>query len=243
MEKRDLLYEGKAKRMFRTNDESVLWVEYLDQVTALNGGMKDQMQGKAELNNQITSAIFEYLATQGIKNHFIEKLSKTEQLIKKRSIIPLEVVVRNISAGSFSKRLGVEEGQVLPTPIVEFYYKKDELNDPFINDAHVTFLELATPVEIAELKKQALQINEHLSELFKKIDLQLVDFKVEFGRTASGEIELADEISPDTCRLWDLVTHEHMDKDVYRRKIGDIIPVYQEVLNRLNQLSIENKGE
>ncbi|MBO1298775.1 MULTISPECIES: phosphoribosylaminoimidazolesuccinocarboxamide synthase [unclassified Enterococcus] len=243
MEKRDLLYEGKAKRMFRTNDESVLWVEYLDQVTALNGGMKDQMQGKAELNNQITSAIFEYLATQGIKNHFIEKLSKTEQLIKKRSIIPLEVVVRNIAAGSFSKRLGVEEGQVLPTPIVEFYYKKDELDDPFINDAHVTFLELATPVEIAELKKQALQINEHLSELFKKIDLQLVDFKVEFGRTASGEIELADEISPDTCRLWDLVTHEHMDKDVYRRKIGDIIPVYQEVLNRLNQLSIENKGE
>lgn len=243
MEKQNLLYEGKAKRMFNTNDETVLWVEYLDQVTALNGGMKDQMQGKAELNNQITSAIFEYLSNQGIKNHFIEKLSKTEQLIKKRSIILLEVVVRNISAGSFSKRLGVEEGQVLPTPIVEFYYKKDELDDPFINDAHVGFLELATAEEIAELKKQALQINDHLIELFKKINLRLVDFKVEFGRTATGEIELADEISPDTCRLWDLTTKEHMDKDVYRRKIGNIIPVYQEVLDRLNQLSLENKGE
>ena len=170
-------------------------------------------------------------------------MSKTEQLIKKRSIIPLEVVVRNISAGSFSKRLGVEEGRVLPTPIVEFYYKKDELDDPFINDAHVGFLGLATPEEIAELKKQALQINDHLIELFKKINLRLVDFKVEFGRTATGEIELADEISPDTCRLWDLTTKEHMDKDVYRRKIGNIIPVYQEVLDRLNQLSLENKGE
>lgn len=154
MEKQNLLYEGKAKRMFNTNDETVLWVEYLDQVTALNGGMKDPMQGKAELNNQITSTIFEYLSNQGIKNHFIEKLSKNEQLIKKRSIIPLEVVVRNISAGSFSKRLGVEEGQVLPTPIVEFYYKKDELDDPFINDAHVGFLGLATPEEIAELKNK-----------------------------------------------------------------------------------------
>ncbi|MGM9903133.1 MAG: phosphoribosylaminoimidazolesuccinocarboxamide synthase [Enterococcus sp.] len=238
MEKGRLLYEGKAKKIYGTSEGMVLWVEYMDQVTALNGGMKDSMKGKAELNNQITSVIFSYLSHHGIQNHFIKKISKTEQLVRRLEMIPLEVVVRNFSAGSFSKRLGVEEGEKLKFPILEFYYKKDELDDPFINEEHIVYLELVSLEEIAELKKQALLINEKLIELFHQVGLQLIDFKLEFGRTPSGAIQLADEISPDTCRLWDLDTQAHMDKDVYRRKIGDMIPVYQEVLNRLNRLII-----
>ncbi|ASZ07834.1 phosphoribosylaminoimidazolesuccinocarboxamide synthase [Enterococcus thailandicus] len=237
MEKAELLYEGKAKKMFATEDKQVIWVEYLDQATALNGVMKDQIQGKGELNNQITSRIFQYLTKKGIDNHFIDILSKTEQLVKKVEVIPLEVVVRNFAAGSFSKRLAVPEGTLLPEPIIEFYYKDDLLDDPFINEAHIAFLELATPAEIQEIKLIALQVNEALQELFAGIDLQLIDFKLEFGRLADGKILLADEISPDTCRLWDSDSHEHMDKDVYRRKIGNLVPVYQEVLTRLNNYS------
>lgn len=237
MEKAELLYEGKAKKMFATEDKQVIWVEYLDQATALNGVMKDQIQGKGELNNQITSRIFQYLTKKGIDNHFIDILSKTEQLVKKVEVIPLEVVVRNFAAGSFSKRLAVPEGTLLPEPIIEFYYKDDSLDDPFINESHIAFLELATPAEIQEIKLIALQVNEALQELFAGIDLQLIDFKLEFGRLADGKILLADEISPDTCRLWDSDSHEHMDKDVYRRKIGNLVPVYQEVLTRLNNYS------
>lgn len=237
MEKAELLYEGKAKKMFATEDKQVIWVEYLDQATALNGVMKDQIQGKGELNNQITSRIFQYLTKKGIDNHFIGVLSKTEQLVKKVEVIPLEVVVRNFAAGSFSKRLAVPEGTLLPEPIIEFYYKDDSLDDPFINEAHIAFLELATPAEIQEIKLIALQVNEALQELFAGIGLQLIDFKLEFGRLADGKILLADEISPDTCRLWDSDSHEHMDKDVYRRKIGNLVPVYQEVLTRLNNYS------
>lgn len=240
MEKKKLLYEGKAKKLYLTSDENLIWVEYLDQATALNGARKDQISGKGELNNQITSTIFRYLTQRGIKNHFIEQLSKTEQLVKKVQIIPLEVVIRNIAAGSFSKRLGVPEGKKLIKPIVEFYYKDDQLDDPFVNEEHIYYLQLAKPEEISELKTQALAINKILIELFAKVGLVLVDFKLEFGRS-NEKILLADEVTPDTCRLWDEHTNEHMDKDVYRRGLGNLIPVYQEVYNRLSELTEEKE--
>lgn len=239
MEKGQLLYEGKAKKLYRTNQEHILWVEYLNQATALNGAKKDQIQGKGELNNQITSTIFQVLKDEGINSHFIEKISKTEQLVEAVEIIPLEVVVRNVAAGSFSKRLDIPEGTPLKFPIVEFYYKEDRLDDPMIVEDHIKVLDIATEDEITTIKAMALEIDEVLIKMFKKIGIQLVDYKLEFGKTAAGEIILADEISPDTCRLWDLETGEHLDKDIYRRDLGDIVPVYQEVLNRLNQL----KGE
>lgn len=233
IEKLDLLYEGKAKKLYYTNEENVLWVEYLNQATALNGAKKDAIQGKGELNNQITSIIFERLAEKGIDSHFIKQLSKTEQLIKKAEIIPLEVVLRNVVAGSFAKRLGLEEGTALAHPIVEFYYKDDALDDPFVNDDHVLALHIANEMEIKELKEEVRKINQALIEIFDAINITLIDFKLEFGRLADGTIILGDEISPDTCRLWDKTTNEHLDKDIYRRDLGDIVPVYQEVLNRL----------
>lgn len=239
MEKGQLLYEGKAKKLYRTNQEHILWVEYLNQAMALNGAKKDQIQGKGELNNQITSTIFQVLKDEGINSYFIEKISKTEQLVEAVEIIPLEVVVRNVAAGSFSKRLDIPEGTPLKFPIVEFYYKEDRLDDPMIVEDHIKVLDIATEDEITTIKAMALEIDEVLIKMFKKIGIQLVDYKLEFGKTAAGEIILADEISPDTCRLWDLETGEHLDKDIYRRDLGDIVPVYQEVLNRLNQL----KGE
>ncbi|MDR1567422.1 MAG: phosphoribosylaminoimidazolesuccinocarboxamide synthase [Streptococcaceae bacterium] len=236
MSKGELIYEGKAKQLFATNDENVLWVEYLNQATALNGLKKDAILGKGELNNQITSTIFEHLRQAGIKSHFIKKLSKTEQLIEKMTMIPLEVVLRNVTAGSFAKRFGLDEGINLKQPIIEFYYKADELDDPFINDAHVLNFELATAEEIAELKQATLEINQALITMFKKAGIRLIDFKLEFGRNAKGVLVLADEISPDTCRLWDASTNEHLDKDLYRRDLGDIVPVYQEVLRRLDAI-------
>jgi len=234
MEKGQLLYEGKAKKLYYTDEKDVLWVEYLNQATALNGLKKDAIAGKGQLNNQITSIIFEKLAEKGIQSHFIKRISDTEQLIKKVTIIPLEVVLRNVAAGSFSKRLGVTEGTALAHPIVEFYFKEDALDDPFINDEHIELLNIATNEEIAELKANARKVNEALIELFDGIGIQLIDFKLEFGRLENGTIILSDEISPDTCRLWDKATQEHLDKDIYRRDLGDIVPVYQEVLNRLS---------
>lgn len=238
MEKGTLIYEGKAKQLFQTDDPAIIWVEYLNQATALNGAKKDQISGKGELNNQITGLIFDFLKSKGITNHYIKQLSETEQLIQNVEIIPLEVVVRNIAAGSFSKRLAIPEGTPLKSPIVEFYYKNDELDDPMVIDAHILTLELATAEELTQLRQKALAIGEALTELFDSIDIILVDFKLEFGRQKDGSILLADEVSPDTCRLWDKQTNEHLDKDIYRRDLGDIIPVYQEVLNRL-----EKRGE
>lgn len=235
MEKAELLYEGKAKKLFKTDHADILWVEYLDQATALNGAKKDAVQGKGELNNQITSLIFEALKTEEIPSHFIKKISKTEQLVKGVTIIPLEVVVRNRAAGSFSKRLAIPEGQELPFPIVEFYYKEDRLDDPFINDDHVLALTIATQEEITKIKALAREVNQALIKLFQKADITLIDFKIEVGRTSSGDILLADEISPDTCRLWDTATNSHLDKDIYRRDLGDLVPVYQEVLARLSK--------
>ena len=238
MEKGTLIYEGKAKQLFQTDDPAIIWVEYLNQATALNGAKKDQISGKGELNNQITGLIFDFLKSKGITNHYIKQLSETEQLIQNVEIIPLEVVVRNIAAGSFSKRLAIPEGTPLKSPIVEFYYKNDELDDPMVIDAHILTLELATAEELTQLRQKALAVGEALTELFDSIDIKLVDFKLEFGRQKDGSILLADEVSPDTCRLWDKQTNEHLDKDIYRRDLGDIIPVYQEVLNRL-----EKRGE
>lgn len=238
VEKGTLIYEGKAKKLFQTDDPAIIWVEYLNQATALNGAKKDQISGKGELNNQITGLIFDFLKSKGITNHYIKQLSETEQLIQNVEIIPLEVVVRNIAAGSFSKRLAIPEGTPLKSPIVEFYYKNDELDDPMVIDAHILTLELATAEELTQLRQKALAVGEALTELFDSIDITLVDFKLEFGRQKDGSILLADEVSPDTCRLWDKQTNEHLDKDIYRRDLGDIIPVYQEVLNRL-----EKRGE
>lgn len=233
MEKKELLYEGKAKKLYKTDESGVLWVEYLDQATALNGAKKDAVNGKGALNNQITSMIFERLKDEGIPSHFIEKLSETEQSVKSVSIVPLEVVVRNVAAGSFSKRLAIPEGTALAFPIIEFYFKEDRLDDPFINEDHIRVLEIATEEEIAEIKRLAQKVNEALLTIFQKAEIRLIDFKIEVGRDEEGAILLADEISPDTCRLWDMKTQAHLDKDIYRRDLGDLVPVYQEVLQRL----------
>lgn len=236
MEKRGLLYEGKAKQLFETTEPNVLWVVYKNQATAGNGAKKENIAGKGELNNQITSLIFEKLKEKGIPSHFIKQLSETEQAIEKVEMFPLEVVMRNVAAGSFSRRLGIEEGKELPFPILEFYLKEDALNDPLINDDHVYALKLATEAEVSELKEKTHQINDVLIDMFKRAGIHLVDFKLEFGKTEDGTVILADEISPDTCRLWDQKTNDRLDKDVFRQDLGDIVPLYREVLNRLNQL-------
>ncbi|EHM70614.1 phosphoribosylaminoimidazolesuccinocarboxamide synthase [Staphylococcus pettenkoferi] len=231
-----LLYEGKAKRIFTTEQDDVLRVEYKDEVTAGNGAKKDHLEGKGRLNNLITSKIFQYLKEQGLESHFIEQLSDTEQLVKKVEIIPLEVVVRNIAAGSITKRLGFDKGHEFEQPLVEFFYKNDNLNDPLITDDHVKLLNLANDDEIATLKEAALGINEHLKALMAKMDLRIVDYKIEFGRTEDGKIILADEISPDTCRIWALDSDENFDKDVYREDRGSILDVYQAFLTKLEDV-------
>lgn len=230
-----VLYQGKAKNVYKTEMEGVLRLDYLDQATALNGKKKDRIEGKGALNNQITALVFEHLTEQGIHHHFIKQISETEQLVKEVAIIPLEVVVRNRATGSFTKRLGVKEGTVLGKPIVEFYYKKDALDDPFINASHIDFLGIATREEVAYLTEQALLINKVLTKLFLTSGLLLIDFKLEFGKSNNGAILLSDEISPDTCRLWDVTDGRSLDKDIYRHDSGDIIPIYEEVLQRLNQ--------
>ncbi|CYX92846.1 TPA: phosphoribosylaminoimidazolesuccinocarboxamide synthase [Streptococcus suis] len=233
--KTDLLYSGKAKDIYATADSDQIVAVYKDQATAFNGGKKEQITGKGRLNNLISSLIFEKLNEAGVKTHFIKRLSDTEQLNKKVEIIPLEVVLRNVTAGSFSKRFGVEEGIVLPTPIVEFYYKKDELDDPFINDEHIAFLELASQDQIAYIKEETRRINGFLKDLFAQIGLTLVDFKLEFGVDSSGQILLADEFSPDNCRLWD-ADGNHLDKDVFRRGLGELTEVYEVVLAKLQEV-------
>jgi len=231
-----LLYEGKAKRVFTTNIDGQLRVEYKDEVTAGNGAKKDTMIGKGKLNNQITSIIFDYLTHNHIDNHFIKQLSQTEQLVQQVDIIPLEVVVRNIATGSITKRLGFKKGHKFEEPLVEFFYKKDELNDPLITDDHVKLLGIANDEEITQLKQMAKDINQVLIQLMNKMSLRLVDFKVEFGKTNSGKILLADEISPDTCRIWDKNTDTNFDKDVYRNNTGSLIETYQTFLNKLEDL-------
>lgn len=237
MEKGRLLYEGKAKQLFETDDENILFVSYKDSATAFNGEKKEDIDGKGILNNKITTILFEQLKSKGIESHFVEQISDNEQLVRKVDIIPLEVVVRNIAAGSLSKRLGIKEGTPLKHTIVEFYYKDDELGDPLLTNAHIELLALATPEEIDTLQTEALEINQVLQPIFKEIGVTLIDFKLEFGKTANGEILLADEISPDTCRLWDDKTNNKLDKDVFRRNLGSLTEVYEIILSRLGGLS------
>lgn len=231
-----LLYEGKAKRVFSTEVENQLRVEYKDEVTAGNGAKKDTMKGKGRLNNQITSIIFDYLSHKGIESHFIKQLSETEQLVKEVKIILLEVVVRNVAAGSITKRLGLDKGYQFNEPLVEFFYKNDDLNDPLITDDHVKLLNIANDEEIQTLKQMAKDINHVLIQLMDEMDLQLVDFKIEFGKTQDGKILLADEISPDTCRIWDKDSGTNFDKDVYRNETGSLIDTYQTFLNKLEEV-------
>lgn len=231
----DLLYSGKAKDLFLTDDENLIIAHYKDQATMLNGARKETIKGKGVLNNQISSFIFTKLNEAGVTTHFVKQLSETEQLNKKVDIIPLEVVLRNVTAGSFSKRFGVEEGIKLDTPIVEFYYKNDDLDDPFINDEHVKFLQIADDQQIAYLKEETRRINELLKVWFAEIGLKLIDFKLEFGFDKDGKIILADEFSPDNCRLWD-ADGNHMDKDVFRRGLGELTDVYEIVWEKLQEL-------
>jgi phosphoribosylaminoimidazole-succinocarboxamide synthase len=233
LEKGQLLYEGKAKRIYATNDETIVWVEYKDSATAFNGEKKAEISGKGRLNNEITSLLFLKLRELGIQSHFVKQVSSNEQLVKKVDIIPLETVVRNIAAGSLSKRTGLPEGTELRQTLVEFYYKNDELGDPLFTEDHILELQLATREQIAILKQRALEVNEVLSVLFKELEITLVDFKLEFGIDEKGQILLADEISPDTCRLWDTKTNEKLDKDVFRRNLGSLTEAYEKILSKL----------
>ena len=235
MEKLGKLYEGKAKKLYATNDPDVLWVEYMNQATAGNGAKKAQIQGKGELNNRITTLIFKLLAKRGIPSHFIKQISDNEQLVRKMTMFPLEIIMRNVAAGSFSKRYGVEEGIRFDAPTIEFSYKNDDLGDPLMNEYHALALKLATKEEIETIKKYAFAVNEELKALWKHVGVTLVDFKLEFGRLSDGTIVLADEISPDTCRLWDSETNEKLDKDRFRRDMGGVEEAYQEIMRRLTE--------
>ncbi|ASB87445.1 phosphoribosylaminoimidazolesuccinocarboxamide synthase [Bacillus sonorensis] len=231
--KNELLYEGKAKKIFRTDDDDILFVEYKDSATAFNGEKKAEIDGKGRLNNEISSLIFTRLHEKGIANHFVKRISETEQLIKKVTIIPLEVVVRNVVAGSMSKRLGIPEGTALKEPIIEFYYKDDSLGDPLITEDHIWILQAAEPDQVETIKSITRQVNEELQHIFAACDVRLIDFKLEFGLDANGQVLLADEISPDTCRLWDKETNEKLDKDVFRRNLGGLTDAYSEIFKRL----------
>ena len=228
-----MLYEGKAKKVYKTNEENVYLVEYKDDATALNGLKKGQILEKGIMNNKISAKLFEMLETHGIKTHYIERLNDREQLVKRVKIIPLEVLVRNVTAGSLSKRLGVEEGIKLKNTVLEFCLKDDALGDPFLNEDHIRAMEYATEEEVVKIKKMSLIINEILTKYFAERNINLIDFKLEFGKTPAGELILADEISPDTCRLWDATTDEKLDKDRFRRDLGKVEEGYQEVCKRI----------
>ncbi len=233
MEKREQLYEGKAKKVFATDNPDLYIVSYKDDATAFNGLKKGTIEGKGAINNVMSNRLMAMLEKHGIPTHFVEQLSDRDTLVKKVSIVPLEVIVRNISAGSFSKRYGVKEGIVFAEPTFEFSYKNDELGDPLLNDSHALALGLATKEEIDTIRAMALKVNQVLKEFFKGLNITLVDFKLEFGRLADGTIILADEISPDTCRFWDSTTGEKLDKDRFRRDLGNVEGAYQEVMRRL----------
>ncbi len=232
MEKGKVLYEGKAKILYQTNDQDLLIQYFKDDATAFDGIKKGTIVGKGVANNTISCNLFNLLKQHGIDSHFVRKLSDNEMLVKNVSIIPVEVVVRNISTGSLCKRYGIKEGIVLKTPIVEFYYKDDSLHDPLMNDDHVMAMELATREEMAIMREQALKINNILQEFFDSIDIKLVDFKLEFGRFKE-QIILADEISPDTCRFWEKGTNRKLDKDRFRQDLGDVEKTYNEMMNRI----------
>ena len=233
MEKKAQLYEGKAKRVYATDDENLVIVDYKDDATAFNGLKKGTIAGKGAINNRVTNYLMQLLEKEGVPTHFVKELSDRETVVKKVSIVPLEVIIRNISAGSFAKRYGVEEGIVFDEPTIEFSYKNDDLGDPLINSYHALALKLATKEEIETIKTLAFKVNEVLKKYFWGLGIELVDFKLEFGRTPDGSIVLADEISPDTCRFWDSKTHEKLDKDRFRRDLGHVEDAYIEIRKRL----------
>ena len=233
MEKKEQLYEGKAKKVFATDDPALLIVDYKDDATAFNGLKEGTIVGKRVINNQMSNRLMAKLERCGMPTHFVQELSQRETLVKKVSIVPLEVIIRNIAAGSFSKRYGVEEGVVFDQPTIEFSYKNDDLGDPLLNTYHALVLKLATPEEINLIEKYSFRINEILKDFWKTCGVTLVDFKLEFGRLADGTIVLADEISPDTCRLWDAKTGEKLDKDRFRRDMGGVEEAYAEIMSRL----------
>ncbi len=235
MRKGKQIYEGKAKKVYRTDDPRFLIVSYKDDATAFNGLKKGTITGKGIINNKMSNLLMQRLEKAGIPTHYVEELSDRETLVKKVSIIPLEVIVRNIAAGSFSKKYGVEEGIVFESPTIEFSYKNDDLGDPLLNQAHAIAMNLATAEEMETIKKYALGVNEELKEFWEECGVTLVDFKLEFGRLADSSIVLADEISPDTCRLWDMKTGEKLDKDRFRRDLGGVEDAYTEVMGRLMQ--------
>ena len=231
--KLEQLYEGKAKKVYATNDPDCVIVDYKDDATAFNGEKKGTIAGKGVINNRMTNFMFSMLEKEGVPTHLVKEISDRETIVKKVSIVPLEVIIRNVAAGSFSKRMGVEEGTKLLCPILEFSYKNDDLGDPFINDYYALALGLATKEEIDTIAKYAFKVNEFMVEFFKKLNIDLIDFKIEFGKTSDGTIILADEISPDTCRFWDSTTHEKLDKDRFRRDMGGVEDAYQEIMKRL----------
>ena len=235
MQKLEQLYEGKAKKVFKTDDPKALIVDYKDDATAFNGEKKGQIAGKGVVNNTMTNIIFKILEEKGVPTHLIKQLSDRETLVKAVKILPLEVIMRNVSAGSFAKRYGVEEGIEFDEPTFEVSYKNDDLGDPLINDHHAVALGLVTCDELDLIYAMASRINEVLKALFAKMNIRLVDFKIEFGRTSDGEIILADEVSPDTCRLWDMTTNERLDKDRFRRDLGRVREAYEEILARLKK--------
>ena len=235
MQKLEQIYEGKAKKVFRTDDPELFIVSYKDDATAFNGLKKGTIAGKGAINNRMTNNLMRRLEAQGVPTHFVEELSDRETLVKKVSIVPLEVIIRNISAGSFAKRYGVEEGIVFDAPTIEFSYKNDELGDPLLNTYHALALKLATPEEIKTIEDYSFRINDALKAFWLTCGVTLVDFKLEFGRLSDGTIVLADEISPDTSRLWDSKTHEKLDKDRFRRDMGGVEEAYAEIMKRLEE--------
>ena len=233
MKKLEQLYEGKAKKVFATDDPELYIVDYKDDATAFNGEKKGTIMGKGVINNRVTNFLMQKLEKEGVPTHFVKELSDRETLVKKVSIVPLEVIIRNLAAGSFSKRYGVPEGTALKAPSLEFSYKDDALGDPLINEYHVLSLGIATREELDVITKYAFKVNEVLKAFFLTLDIELVDFKLEFGKLSDGTIVLADEISPDTCRFWDVHTHEKLDKDRFRRNLGGEVEAYQEILHRM----------
>lgn len=233
MEKLQQLYEGKAKRVYATEDPEKYIVDYKDDATAFNGEKKGTILGKGVINNRVTNHLMRMLEKEGVPTHYVEEISDRETIVKKVKIVPLEVIVRNLSAGSFAKRYGVEEGIVFAEPTLEFSYKNDDLGDPLLNTSHALALGLATKEEIARIQELALKVNELLKARFARVNITLVDFKLEFGRLPDGSLVLADEISPDTCRFWDSTTHEKLDKDRFRRDLGGVEDAYNEVMRRV----------
>ena len=233
MEKTVQMYEGKAKKVFATEDENLCIVSYKDDATAFNGLKKGTIAGKGVVNNKMSNYLMQLLEKAGVPTHFVQELNDRETLVKKVSIVPLEVIVRNVAAGSFSKRLGVPEGTPLKSTVLEYCYKNDELGDPMVNDSHILAMEYATKQELDKISSLTFKINDFLKDFFKKINVDLIDFKIEFGRTPDGEIVLADEISPDTCRFWDATTHEKLDKDRFRRDMGGVEDAYAEMMKRI----------